>query len=73
MSGTSVTWVTAKGPAMGWARVYIDSVDKGVVILFALTPQWKVPITFSGLSAGPHVVEVEVVPGTATVVVDAFK
>lgn len=78
-TGTSITWVTAKGPSYGKATVLIDGVSKGTYDLYQTKQQWTVGIPFSGLSAGPHTIQVKVLgikqsksKGT-TVVVDAFS
>ncbi len=77
--GTSVTWVTATGPADGEAQVYIDNVAQGPVIdLYSSATQWQVAHTISGLSSGTHTIEVKVLglkdsSSTGTkVIVDAF-
>ena len=36
----------------------IDSVDRGSVDLYAPTVQWQVAQSYSGLSAGPHTIEI---------------
>lgn len=77
--GTSVDWITAKGPSYAKAKVLIDGVDKGDVDLYAVTQQWKVAISFTGLSDGQHTIEIKPL-GTknnkskgTTVIVDAFR
>ncbi len=76
---TQITWLTAKGPKYGKARVLIDGADQGVFDLYAATAQWQAPIPFSGLAAGQHTIEIQVLgkknaasTGNA-VVVDAFQ
>jgi hypothetical protein len=78
-SGDGITWVTAKGPAMGQAEVWIDGALKATVDLYAPSAQWKVPVVYSGLGAGAHTIMIKVL-GTknisskgTTAVVDAFK
>jgi bacillopeptidase F len=78
-AGNSITWLTAKGPNRGVARVFIDGVDKGTVDLYAPNWQARVPITYSGLFYGLHTIEI-VNTGTKNpsstgyfVIVDAFK
>ncbi len=78
-TGTSITWVTAKGPAMGQAEVRIDGGLPTTEDLYWPTAVYKVPKTYSGLAAGPHTIEIKVA-GTHNVkstgykvVVDGFK
>jgi hypothetical protein len=78
-SGDGITWVSAKGPAMGQAEVWIDSALKETVDLYAPSAQWRVPFIYNGLGAGTHTIKIKVL-GTkyinsngATIVVDAFK
>jgi plastocyanin len=77
-SGASVTWVTSTGPSFGQAEVRIDGVSKGTFDLYSSTAQSQVPKSFSGLGAGAHVIDIDVL-GTKNsqssgtkVVVDAF-
>src|SRR5581483_12014080 len=75
--GTSVKWVTHKGPNMGKALVTIDGVNLPVVDLYKSTPQ---PFTWTspGLANANHTILVKVLHqknGSATdytVAVDAF-
>lgn len=78
-TGTEVEWLTAKGPNNGKARVVIDGTDKGVFDLYASPAQWQVAMLFTGLGAGQHTIEIQVLgkknaasKGNA-VVVDAFR
>ena len=41
-TGTTITWFTATGPAMGTARVYCGSILKATVNNYASTAHWKV-------------------------------
>lgn len=78
-TGTSVKWVTMKGPDQGKAQVQIDGVNKGTFDLYSASVQWKaVPKVFSGLANKSHTLVVKVL-GTKNasskgmnVVVDAF-
>ncbi len=78
-SGTSVTWLTAKGPAYGKAKVLIDNVQVGPIFdLYNPTALWQQQMPFGGLSDGPHTLKIVVLgqkraASTGTgVVVDAF-
>jgi predicted outer membrane repeat protein len=78
-TGTSVRWVTLKGPDQGKAQVTIDGVSRGTFDLYSPTVQWQfVPKTFSGLANKAHTLVVKVL-GTknakskgVNVAVDAF-
>lgn len=78
-TGSEVEWLTAKGPKYGKARIVIDGVDKGIVDLYAPSSQWQVAVPFTGLAAGPHTIEVQVLgkknaaSGGKAVVIDAFR
>ncbi len=76
-SGTSLKWVTRKGPFDGKANVLIDGISKGTFDLYAATTQYKYSLTFSGLTNKKHTFTIQVVtPNPAStfgeVVVDAF-
>jgi len=58
--GTAVSWVTATGPAMGKAKVYVDGVLKARVDNYGKKAVWNVRRTVSGLSNGVHTVKVVV-------------
>jgi hypothetical protein len=58
--GTSLTWVTARGPAMGKAKVYVDGVLKTTVDNYAKRGGWNVRRTVTGLSDALHTVKVVV-------------
>lgn len=59
IEGTSVQWLTAKGPAYGQADVYIDGVQQGSRIdLYAPAQAFRVPLAFSNLAAGHHTIEI---------------
>jgi hypothetical protein len=78
--GTSVGWITANGPSYGMANVFIDGVKSGGTFdLYSAKQQWQVAISFTGLSAAQHTIEIEPLgtknsasKGTG-VVVDAFR
>lgn len=77
-TGTSVTFVSARGPGYGRVQVLIDGISKGTVDLYAAAQQWQWPQTYSGLTNGKHTVTIKVL-GTKNVaskgylvVVDAF-
>lgn len=78
-NGTSVDWITAKGPAYGLAQVWIDGASQGTFDLYDPSQQWQFAISFPGLSEGQHTIEIKP-NGTKNanssdtfVVVDAFR
>ncbi len=78
-AGTAVKWITLKGPAYGMAQVLIDGVSQGPPVdLYSPTAQWRVAFAYSGLTAGPHTLDVRVLRSknpSATgfkVAIDAF-
>ncbi|MDX6325520.1 MAG: hypothetical protein QOK15_1874 [Nocardioidaceae bacterium] len=76
-TGTSVTWLSLKGPSRGIAKVTVDGVSKGTVDLYAASVG-RFTKTFSGLSSAAHTIAVQVTGtknATATgtwVAVDGF-
>jgi hypothetical protein len=57
--GTSITFVTARGPAYGMADVLIDGVLKSSNLnLYAATQQWQYAIDYSGLTNTDHTIEI---------------
>ncbi len=77
-SGRSITWLTVAGPGMGRARVSIDGGFRGTFDQYASRLRTDVRRTFSGLTAGSHVVRITVT-GTkrgasagAGIAIDAF-
>ena len=78
-TGTSITWLTAKGPAYGQADIYIDGKLNGARRdLYASAVQWQVPITISNLTNAKHTIKIQAT-GTknasstgAQIVMDAF-
>ena len=77
--GTQVDWVTTGGPAYGVAEVFIDGANQGMIDLYRPSVQWKLPISFAGLSAGNHTIKVKalgqknVLSTGTTVIVDSFS
>jgi hypothetical protein len=78
-AGDAIQWVTAKGPAYGHARVFVDGVDKGKFNLYAKNQQWQVAFTFSNLGSGQHAIEIRPLHTKKKkstgyqVIVDAFR
>jgi hypothetical protein len=77
--GTSVDWITAKGPAYGMAKVLIDGVQQGSNInLYNSTEVPQFLINFTTVGAGPHTIEViplalkDPASSSTKIVVDAF-
>jgi hypothetical protein len=56
--GTSLTWVTAKGPAMGKAKVYVDGVLKGTFDSYAKANGFGLKRAFTHLADKVHTVKV---------------
>jgi hypothetical protein len=56
--GTSLTWVTAKGPAMGKAKVYVDGVLKGTVDNYAKRNGFGLKQSFTHLADKVHTVKI---------------
>lgn len=77
-TGSSVAWITRKGPDQGIASVTIDGVTRGSFDLYSLTPHDQVSELFSALSSAAHTVVIRVTGGKDTastgssVAVDAF-
>jgi hypothetical protein len=77
-SGTSVTWVTSRGPNRGIARVLIDGAAQPTVDLYAASESFQQEITYLGLADTAHTIRVEVTgtrsgPSTDNFVdIDAF-
>ncbi len=69
----------SQGAGVCQAEVWIDGQLKVTVDLYAPTQQWQVVKTYSGLSAGPHLLQIKVLgtkqaASTGTqIVVDAFR
>ena len=58
--GTSLTWTTVAGPAMGKAKVFIDGRRMGTVDNYAKRLKYGVRRTFAGLSDKTHTVKIVV-------------
>jgi len=77
-TGTAVDWITYTGPGWGKAEVYIDGFDKGTVDLYAASVHPQTVKSYSGLTSGPHSIQIKVLgthnPATTStaVPVDAF-
>ena len=77
--GSSVTWLTAKGPEMGWAALSVDGRPVGEVDLRADASAFGVEVPLRDLGPGEHVVTIEVLgrgerhPVDAAVVIDGFR
>jgi hypothetical protein len=77
--GTSIAWITARGPSSGKAKVFIDSVNKGTFDLYHSTQEFQHVICFQNLGAGQHTIQI--IPthtknpssNRYSVVVDAFR
>jgi hypothetical protein len=70
VTGTHVTWLTALGPDMGRAELWVDGVRRATYDNHAAVRAWQVPRTVSGLTDAAHSVEVRVISGS--VVVDSL-
>ena len=58
--GTSINFVTARGPGYGKVNVFID--DQLVspnLDLYAPTQQWQYKMGYAGLANGPHIIDIE--------------
>lgn len=53
-TGTSITWVTVKGPFAGIAQVLIDGVSQNTFDLYASNWQYDIQKTFQGLTNTKH-------------------
>jgi hypothetical protein len=77
-TGTTISWVTYKGPDQGKAQVTIDGVDQGTFNLYSTTPKWNIQRVFSGLANQSHTLLVRVLgikkakSSDTNVSVDAF-
>jgi hypothetical protein len=77
--GTSISFITARGPSYGLVNIYIDGVlHSSNLDLYAPSQQWQYRINYSGLTNGNHTIEVQPThtknPNSSgyAVVVDAF-
>jgi bacillopeptidase F len=58
-TGTSVTWLSRKGPSQGIAAVYIDGASRGTVDLYAAS--WAAfSMSYNGLASKAHTVKIVV-------------
>jgi hypothetical protein len=73
-TGTSVKWISRRGPSDGLADVFLDGVFAGQVNLSSATEQLRAPVFDSGPleTPGPHTLKIAVPGQEAFVVVDAF-
>jgi predicted outer membrane repeat protein len=56
--GTSIAFVTARGPSYGKVNIYIDdTLVASNLDLYAPAQQWQYKVGFTGLSNGPHVMD----------------
>ena len=77
--GTSISWITVKGPDQGRAVVYVDGAPRATYDGYEAAPTYGVPRAIRGLSDEVHTLRI-VVLGTARwgatgtgVSVDAFS
>jgi hypothetical protein len=71
--GPQVTWITVSGPDQGMANVYIDGTPVATALdHYAPTRTYNVRETFSGLSAGNHVLRIEPTGTKSAAATDAF-
>jgi C1A family cysteine protease len=77
-TGTSVKWISRKGPNQGKASVMIDGANKGTIDLYNAIALPNTQLTFNGLASRAHTIVVKVLGtqnASATdhnVVVDGF-
>lgn len=77
-SGSSIKWVTRKGPDAGKTSVIIDGTKRFTVDLYSSSAVWKYQQTFSKLGSGAHTLVLNVLadknPASSgtNVVVDGF-
>jgi hypothetical protein len=76
-TGAQTSWITAQGPIYGKAAIYVDGVLIQNVDLYSKTLHWNYLVSITGLSNGPHTLEIRVLgakniksKGTA-VIIDA--
>jgi hypothetical protein len=70
-TGTSITWFTSRGPAMGSAWVFVDGKYKATVNNASSVTSWHVARTVSGLTNASHTIAL--VDASKRLVVDAVK
>jgi GH25 family lysozyme M1 (1,4-beta-N-acetylmuramidase) len=77
--GSSVTWVTAKGPEMGRAALSVDGAAVRDVDLRSEASAFGVEVPVDGLGPGEHTLSIEVLgrgdkhPEDAPIAIDAFR
>jgi hypothetical protein len=78
-TGTAVTWISARSPFTGIARVFLDGILQGEVDTYAPSEQGQVRVfTADGLPRGPHTLTIEATGSknpaaeSTPVIVDAF-
>jgi hypothetical protein len=79
-TGIQVTWIGFRGPFAGIADVSLDGAFAGRIDLYSSSEELQVPVfSASGLTAGPHILRIDVTGGKnaasadSIVVVDAFE
>ena len=77
-TGSAIDWITTMGKGYGKASVTLDGVSKGTFDMYQTATAWQHPVSFNGLSSGPHTLVIQVLGqknayATSTkVVVDGF-
>ena len=61
--GTELTWIFARAPNRGIARVTIDGTAHGDFDLYGAAPEWRQQLTFGALAAGRHLAVIHVTGG----------
>ena len=57
-SGSSISFVTARGPSYGNVNVYIDgTLMSSNIDLYSATQQWQYTLQYAGLTNGNHIIE----------------
>ncbi|MBI4769830.1 MAG: hypothetical protein HY784_05290, partial [Chloroflexi bacterium] len=59
-NGTEFGWITARGPVLGKAEVYVDGALAATVNLYNASWQFQYPQLIGGLADGPHHVRIRV-------------
>ena len=59
-TGSQFNWMTARGPAYGKAKIYVDGVAVKTVDLYRASQQWQYRINIKNLTYGSHVVTIKV-------------
>jgi len=58
ITGTGFTWLTARGRSYGMATVMVDGVQTETVDLYSSTIEFQYHVAFTGLTDGPHNVQI---------------